>query len=231
MAFLRKAGSILRRSVSNHINNYISLSNPSIFQALRLMSSSKVFVGGLSYSTDEQGLREAFSKYGEVQDAKIVLDRATNRSRGFGFVTFSSPEEASASIQAMDQQELHGRPVRVNYANDRPRGGFGGGYGGGGYGGGGYGGGGGGGYQGGGGYGGGGGFNNYGSGGGGGGYNDNSGGYGGGNVNYGGDQQSFGTPAGGDTYFGGGGGDGSNVAAGGDEPFGQDDSFDADRRN
>ncbi|CAH1442947.1 unnamed protein product [Lactuca virosa] len=116
---------------------------------IRCMSSSKLFVGGLSYATDETSLREAFSAYGNVQEARVIVDRETGRSRGFGFITFTDTEAASAAIQALDQRELHGRVVKVNYANDRPQvgggggyrgGGFGGGYGGGGYGGGAYGG-------------------------------------------------------------------------------------------
>ncbi|KAI3777513.1 hypothetical protein L1987_47313 [Smallanthus sonchifolius] len=152
MAFFNRAGSILRQTVSKHINHEMSVASPSIFQMIRCMSSSKVFVGGLAWATDDMSLREAFSAYGEVHEARVIMDRETGRSRGFGFVTFADTEAASAAIQAMDQRELHGRMVRVNYANDRPQGGGfrgGGGYGdGGGYGGGGggYGGGGGGGY-------------------------------------------------------------------------------------
>ncbi|KAL2479227.1 glycine-rich RNA-binding protein 3 [Forsythia ovata] len=101
MAFFRKAGNILRQTMSNHISQEISTSKPSIFQAIRCMSTSKLFVGGLSYSTDDSGLREAFSKYGEVAE-----DRDTGRSRGFGFVTFSTVEDASAAIQALDQQNF-----------------------------------------------------------------------------------------------------------------------------
>ncbi|CAL5374500.1 unnamed protein product [Camellia sinensis] len=135
MAFFSKAGNILRQTVSKHINSEISGSNPSVFQMIRCMSSSKVFVGGLSYNTDDTSLREAFDKYGEVIEARVIIDRDSGRSRGFGFITYTSGEEASSAIQALDGQELHGRTVRVNYANDRaPRTG---GYGGGGYGGGG----------------------------------------------------------------------------------------------
>ncbi|XP_057480530.1 glycine-rich RNA-binding protein 2, mitochondrial-like [Actinidia eriantha] len=194
MAFFSKAGNILKQTVSKRINSEIYGSNPSIFQMIRCMSSSKVFIGGIAYSTDDTSLREAFDKYGEVVEARVIVDRETGRSRGFGFVTYTSGEEASAAIQALDGKELHGRLVRVNYANDRaPRSG---GFGGGGYG---YGGGGGGGYGGGGNYG------NYGSGGGGyGGNNYGSGGsgdsYGGGNFgqggNYGGGNQSFGVSGG-----------------------------------
>ncbi|KAI3726843.1 hypothetical protein L1987_66649 [Smallanthus sonchifolius] len=137
MAFFNRAGSILRQTVSKHINHEMSAASPSIFQMIRCMSSSKVFVGGLAWATDDTSLREAFTAYGEVYEARVIMDRETGRSRGFGFVTFADSETASAAIQAMDQRELHGRTVRVNYANDRPQGGggYGDGYGRGGYGG------------------------------------------------------------------------------------------------
>ncbi|XP_022137596.1 glycine-rich RNA-binding protein 4, mitochondrial-like [Momordica charantia] len=147
MAFLSKVGKIFSQS-STRIGSDL---RPSIFQTIRFMSSSKVFVGGLSYGTDDQSLREAFTKYGDVVEARVILDRDTGRSRGFGFVTFNANEEASSAIQALDGQDLDGRRIRVNFATERSRGGFGGG--GGGYGGGGYGGGGNAGYGGGGGYG------------------------------------------------------------------------------
>ncbi|XP_041996370.1 glycine-rich RNA-binding protein 3, mitochondrial-like [Salvia splendens] len=207
MALFRKAATILGRTVSSRINHETSVSNLSIFQAIRCMSSSKVFVGGLSYNIDDQSLGESFDKYGEVIDAKVIVDRETGRSRGFGFVTFASAEEASAAIQALDQQELHGRQVKVNYANDRPRGGFGGGGGygeGGGYGGGGYGGGGGG-------YGG--------SGSGGGGYGGSSGYGGSGGGSFGGEADTGGYHAAGESQSGGGvtrgfGGDSGSYGSG-----------------
>ncbi|KAL7605448.1 hypothetical protein Lser_V15G18475 [Lactuca serriola] len=205
MAFFNRASSILRQAAaSKHINPQMSAATPSIFQMIRCMSSSKVFVGGLAWATDDQSLKEAFSPYGEVHEARVIMDRETGRSRGFGFVTFGDTEAASAAVQAMDQRELHGRMVRVNYANDRPQGG-GGFRGGGGYGGGGGGYGGGGGGYGGGGYGGGGGGyggNSYGSGG--------DGGYGGGNVGggFGGESQQ--AAGGGDAYGSGGYGGGAN---------------------
>jgi RNA recognition motif-containing protein len=125
--------------------------------------SMKLFVGGLSFSTDNEGLRRGFESFGEVEDVAVIMDRDTGRSRGFGFVTFREREAAMAAIAGVDGHELDGRTVRVNEAAERapraPRsfggndgGGFGGGGGGyGGGGGGGYGGGGGGGYGGGGG--------------------------------------------------------------------------------
>jgi len=135
---------------------------------------NKLFVGGLSWDTDDNSLRDAFSAHGTVSEAKVILDRDTGRSRGFGFVTMSSDSEAADAVAALDGQPIDGRNVRVNEAQERSRGGGGGGRRGGG-GGGGYGGGGGG-RGGGGGYGGGGG----GRGGGGGGYGGGGGGRGGG---------------------------------------------------
>ncbi|KAG5522684.1 hypothetical protein RHGRI_034731 [Rhododendron griersonianum] len=115
MAFLSKAGNILRQAASKHANSNICGSNPSVFQMIRCMSTSKLFVGGLSYATDDMNLTDAFSKYGEVVEGKpdgvafhdssrVIMDRETGRSRGFGFVTFTSGEEASAAIQALDGQ-------------------------------------------------------------------------------------------------------------------------------
>ena len=149
--------------------------------------SKKLFVGGLAWATDDQGLHAAFAEYGEVTDAKVILDRDTGRSRGFGFVTFSDDQAADEAMAALDGSMLDGRSIRVNEAQERRGGGGGGGRGGrgGGYGGGGgrggYGGGGGGGR---GGYGGGGGGGRGGYGGGGG--RGGGGGYGGGGGGYGG---------------------------------------------
>ncbi|KAL2499873.1 glycine-rich RNA-binding protein 3 [Abeliophyllum distichum] len=126
MAFVNRIGNMLKQNLSKHVNLGSSASNPSLFQAIRSMSSSKLFVGGLSWSTDEMSLREAFSQYGEVVEARIILDRDTGRSRGFGFVTYTSTDESSSAIQALDGKDLHGRSIRVNYATEKPRdGGFG----------------------------------------------------------------------------------------------------------
>jgi cold-inducible RNA-binding protein len=96
------------------------------------LMSKKVFVGGMSWNTDDEGLRQAFEKFGEVSDAKVITDRDTGRSRGFGFVTFENAESVSKAISEMDGQELDGRAVKVNEAQDKPRnsdrGGGGGGY-------------------------------------------------------------------------------------------------------
>jgi len=133
---------------------------------------NRLYVGNLSFHTNEDTLRDAFAQYGDVVEAKIVTDRETGRSRGFGFVTMADGEGARNAIAQLNGAMVDGRDLRVNEAEERkPRsggGGFGGG--GGGYGGGGGGGGGRGGFGGGGGGGGGrGGFGGGGSGGGGGG--------------------------------------------------------------
>ncbi|MCP4445128.1 MAG: RNA-binding protein [Myxococcales bacterium] len=99
--------------------------------------SSKLFVGGLSWDTTDQSLAAAFSAFGTVTDAKVILDRDTGRSRGFGFVTFDAPADAQKAIAEMDGADLDGRAVRVNEAEDKPRRSSGGGGGRGGYGGGG----------------------------------------------------------------------------------------------
>jgi RNA recognition motif-containing protein len=92
--------------------------------------SNKLFVGGLSWDTSDDGLRHAFEAHGQVTDAKVISDRDTGRSRGFGFVTFSTASEAAGAITAMDGSDLDGRTIRVNEANDRGAGGGGGGRGG-----------------------------------------------------------------------------------------------------
>ncbi|KAI4344951.1 hypothetical protein L6164_012126 [Bauhinia variegata] len=138
MSFCNKLGNILRQNAAQN-----KLVPASMLNYLRCMSSSNLFIGGLSYGVDDQSLRDAFASFGDVVEARVITDRDTGRSRGFGFVNFSSKESASSALSAMDGQELNGRSIRVNYANDRPSGPrTGGGYGGGGYSGGSYGGGG-----------------------------------------------------------------------------------------
>lgn len=100
----------------------------SMLNAIRHMSSSKLFIGGLSYGTDDQSLNDAFSAFGEVVEARVITDRDTGRSRGFGFVNFTSEESASSAVSSMDGQELNGRNIRVSYATDRSQGGGGGGF-------------------------------------------------------------------------------------------------------
>ena len=89
--------------------------------------TSKLYVGNLAFHTTESTLSEAFAKYGEVSEVKLILDRETGRSRGFAFVTMATSEAAQDVIANMNQQELDGRSLRVREAEDRPSGGGGGG--------------------------------------------------------------------------------------------------------
>ncbi|MHC5067446.1 MAG: RNA recognition motif domain-containing protein [Planctomycetota bacterium] len=95
-----------------------------------------IFVGNLPWSFADSTLRDLFAAYGQVDRAKVITDRDTGRSRGFGFVEMANDEEANAAIAALNDTEHDGRPLRVNQAEERkpraPREGGGGGYGGGG---------------------------------------------------------------------------------------------------
>ncbi|MDC0716788.1 RNA recognition motif domain-containing protein [Nannocystis bainbridge] len=82
----------------------------------------KLFVGGLSWNTTDEGLRAAFANFGAVTEAKVVTDRETGRSRGFGFVAFQDPADTEAAMQAMDGATLDMRQIRVSVAEDKPRG-------------------------------------------------------------------------------------------------------------
>lgn len=94
--------------------------------------STKLFVGGISWNTTNDTLRQAFEAFGQVTEAKVVTDRDTGRSRGFGFVTFVEANSAQEAIADMNGKELDGRAITVNVAEERQqrdRGGFdGGGY-------------------------------------------------------------------------------------------------------
>src|SRR5512136_875873 len=81
--------------------------------------SAKLFVGNLSFNITENDLQDAFAAHGPVVEANLMMDRATGRPRGFGFVTMSTPEEAQKAIEAMNGKELGGRALTVNIA--RPR--------------------------------------------------------------------------------------------------------------
>jgi len=112
---------------------------------------NKLYVGNLSYDVQDRDLQELFAQYGTVTSARVVTDRDSGRSKGFGFVEFGTDEEAQAAISALNGQEIGGRALTVNEARPKEEGGERRGGGGRGFGGGGYGGGGGGGYGGGGG--------------------------------------------------------------------------------
>lgn len=81
--------------------------------------SKKLFVGGLSFNTDDAGLKEAFLQYGEVTEAKVITDRDTGRSRGFGFVTLADEGAGQKAIDGMNGTMLDGRSLNVNEAKAR----------------------------------------------------------------------------------------------------------------
>ncbi|MDR2433180.1 MAG: RNA-binding protein [Treponema sp.] len=83
--------------------------------------AKKLYVGNLSYNTTEDGLKNLFSGFGSVASAKIVFDRDSGNSKGFGFIEMSSDEEASAAITGVNGREFDGRQLRVNEAMDKPR--------------------------------------------------------------------------------------------------------------
>ncbi len=85
--------------------------------------SQKLFVGGLSWDTDSEGLRHGFESFGDIEEAKVILDRDTGRSRGFGFVSFRDSSDAQRAISEMDGTMLDGRSIRVNEAAERAPGG------------------------------------------------------------------------------------------------------------
>jgi RNA recognition motif-containing protein len=97
---------------------------------------NRLYVGNLPFSATDEELKQAFSAHGTVTEVAIISDRVTGRSRGFAFVTMSSPDEANAAVTGMHGKDLGGRNLTVNVARPRdergPGGGGGGGYGGGG---------------------------------------------------------------------------------------------------
>jgi RNA recognition motif-containing protein len=91
--------------------------------------SNKLFVGNLSFNTTENDLNDAFAQFGTVTETNLMMDRMTNRPRGFGFVTMSSAEEAQKAIAGMNGKDMDGRALTVNVARpreERPAGGGGG---------------------------------------------------------------------------------------------------------
>ena len=83
------------------------------------MNSNKLYVGNLPYSVTDSQLGEIFSQFGTVQSASVIMDRQSGRSKGFGFVEMSTPEEAQAAAEQMSGQEMEGRALVVNEA--RPK--------------------------------------------------------------------------------------------------------------
>lgn len=90
--------------------------------------ATNLYVGNLPFSTTDQELGELFANYGEVVSAKVIMDRETNRSRGFGFVEMADADQAQQAVENLDQKDFMGRSLKVNLARPRePRRGYGGG--------------------------------------------------------------------------------------------------------
>lgn len=83
------------------------------------METNKLFVWGISWNLDWQDLKEVFAEFGEVTYVKVVKDRETQKSRGFGFVEFATVEDAVSAKEAMDGKELDGRNIKVDFAQDK----------------------------------------------------------------------------------------------------------------
>jgi RNA recognition motif-containing protein len=98
------------------------LEDPRLFPGEGIFSMvKKLYVGNLSYNTTEDSLRNLFSDFGSVTSAKIIFDRETGNSKGFGFIEMGTEEEASAAVAGTNGREFEGRQIRVNEAMDKPR--------------------------------------------------------------------------------------------------------------
>ncbi len=81
--------------------------------------AKKLYVGNLPYNTSDEDLRDLFSTYGEVTSSSVIIDRMTNRSKGFGFIEMSNNEEALKAIEELNETNFNGRNIRVNEALER----------------------------------------------------------------------------------------------------------------
>ncbi|XP_010537394.1 PREDICTED: glycine-rich RNA-binding protein 5, mitochondrial-like [Tarenaya hassleriana] len=111
MDFFSKVGNILGKSGTR-------AADP-LLLGFQSISQPRLFVGRLPFGVDDNGLKEAFSKYGNVVEANVIKDRETGKPRGFGFVTFNLDKEASRAIRALDGRDFDGQRIRVNYARSR----------------------------------------------------------------------------------------------------------------
>ena len=106
-----------------------SLWKVTVSRTVKHQMSNKLFVGNLSFNTTENDLNDAFAAFGTVTETNLMMDRMTNRPRGFGFVTMSSADEAQKAIEGMNGKDMGGRALTVNVARpreERPAGGGGG---------------------------------------------------------------------------------------------------------
>jgi cold-inducible RNA-binding protein len=90
---------------------------------MAMSQQNKIYVGNLSYDTTQDDLTNYFSQFGDIEELKLITDRDTGRSKGFGFITFSSPEGAQRACNEANDTEFEGRTIKVNMAKDDFRGG------------------------------------------------------------------------------------------------------------
>lgn len=83
--------------------------------------AKKIYVGNLSFNTVDETLKNLFSKFGEVESVSIITDKATGSSKGFGFVELADDSDAEGAIRSLNQKEVDGRKIRVNFAEDKKR--------------------------------------------------------------------------------------------------------------
>ncbi|CAL9188098.1 unnamed protein product [Musa hybrid cultivar] len=129
MAALRRGMMQFNRSTArfkdHRIHGNSNLDNCGLLRPFQLVSArgivSKLFVGGLSSYTTEDSLSEAFSQFGQVIEAKIIMDKVSKRSKGFGFVTFASEDEAQKALAEMDRKVLNGRVIFIEHAKVKLR--------------------------------------------------------------------------------------------------------------
>ncbi|KAK1437068.1 hypothetical protein QVD17_02853 [Tagetes erecta] len=111
---------IENRQIMLALNGVFRLSSPPSFrQMVWRHSSGKLFVGGLSYDTNEPVLKEAFGQHGEIIEVKVICDHKSGKSKGYGFVHFISEDSASKALAEMDGRVLDGRNIRIQYANKK----------------------------------------------------------------------------------------------------------------
>ncbi|KAD4584945.1 hypothetical protein R6Q59_036288 [Mikania micrantha] len=102
------------------VNGIYRFSSPRVFRWMTChYSSSKLFVGGLSYDTNEPVLKDIFGHYGEIIEVKVICDHKSGKSKGYGFVHYISEDSASKALEEMDDQVLDGRNIRIQYANKK----------------------------------------------------------------------------------------------------------------
>lgn len=84
-------------------------------------SKNKLFVANLPWTLKSKDLKDIFSKYGEVSYAKVILDRETKKSKGFGFIEFVNPQEAAKAVEEMNEAEINGRVIKLDFAVEKPK--------------------------------------------------------------------------------------------------------------